>query len=120
MARKTAGFALRSLTAGLVSLALLAQVLFAAPLAARMVGPAPLCAVAGGDTEHAPAPAAPHNHELCLVCHGGTVPLALLAVAVALPTLVARRWRAESPHAAGQHARTRVWNYRSRAPPALA
>ncbi|MDR3535837.1 MAG: hypothetical protein P4L71_04995 [Acetobacteraceae bacterium] len=120
MAARWAGSVTRSLAASLVSFALLAQVLFALPLAARMMGEPPLCTVATDTGGHAPAPIAPHTHDICLVCHGAAVPLALVAVALLLPALSVQPWRATPARHRALQFGARLWRYRSRAPPALA
>lgn len=112
---------LRGLVAGLAAFALLAQVLFAAPLAVRMLADAPTCAaMADPGSDQAPSPAAPHTHALCLLCQGAAVPLALLAATGLLPLLLFRPWRAAAPRYVTHQAASRFRRYRSRAPPALA
>jgi hypothetical protein len=110
----------RGFIACLASLALLAQVLFAAPLAARMLIDVPLCTSPASTSDHAPAPAAPHTHEFCLVCHGAAVPLALLTAALLLPAPQMRSWQVQAPYHTVARTTSRFWRYRSRAPPALA
>ncbi len=120
MAARWAGSVTRSFVASLAALALLAQVLFAAPLAARMMGELPLCAAATDTGGRAPAPIAPHSHDACLLCHGTALPLALVTGALLLPMLSIQPWRVRSAHRPALRFAVRLWQYRPRAPPALA
>ncbi|MBN8897862.1 MAG: DUF2946 family protein [Rhodospirillales bacterium] len=105
--------------AGLAALSLLLQVLFAAPLAARMMRADPICGVPheeGG----APAPAIPHDHGACLICHAGALPVALIAVAIVLALPRFGTWRADAAPTPTGRPQARRWRPAPRAPPALA
>ena len=109
----------RGLVAATAALALLLQVLFAAPLAARMMSEAPICGALAGDDAPA-APVIPHDHGSCLVCHAGALPVALLTVALVLGALWCVSWRADPTPPPAEHAPARRWRHAARAPPALA
>jgi hypothetical protein len=108
---------LRFLLGSLASFGLLMQVMFAAPLMARMMVDVPVCTIGGGASDHAPA--TPHNHELCLLCHAGALPIGLISAADPPPLPRIQTWRADLPLPASTGAFARLWRYRSRAPPAI-
>jgi hypothetical protein len=80
----------------------------------------PLCTSQNTVPDHAPTPITPHQHELCLLCHGAGMPLALVAVASLLPAPLVQFWQPQSPYHASPRFASRFWRYQSRAPPTLA
>jgi hypothetical protein len=121
MARLSIVQGVQRIVAGLAAFALLAQVMFAAPLAVRMLLQAPLCTseAAPVSPDHAPSPVVPHDHGLCLLCHGATAPLAVLAAAILLPIPLVSVWRVQLADRGAARSGFGFWRYWSRAPPAF-
>jgi hypothetical protein len=115
------------IASGLASMAILLQVLLAAPLLLRMSVPAdaagsagfPICsafASASASSPHGPLPAA-HDHAHCPLCQNGFLPLLAAGVALPLPvhTLLAL---ARQPHRhAAPDGHRRFSAFAPRAPP---
>ena len=112
----------------LVALAVLLQALFVVPMAVRMAADTlwaarlgtPLCTDGSHDGGTGQAPASPHGHDQCLICHGSAMPFGTLAAAAILLALVSRCVlvaRVAVP--ALPRPRGRCTPYRSRAPPAF-
>ncbi len=111
-----------------MALALLLQVMFAAPLALRMAAAsagddATACAPADAAPDHRPAPlhGPPlHGHEPCPLCGSHAAPVALPEAAPPLPP-PATAWLPPPPARTAPPSRpARFTPYRSRAPPAAA
>jgi Protein of unknown function (DUF2946) len=126
------GSATRTTVAVLAAVALLLQLLVMPPLAMRMMGShastgrsVALCTSGSGEQASSPAnqprqPASTHDHNTCPLCQSHPVPLALLAVAIAL-LAATTRWRRLGQLTLALPAP--AWPFRlysSRAPPALA
>jgi hypothetical protein len=121
----------RAAAALVAAFAILMQLMLAPPLLLRMAADAAWLAaiptshagVAPGPVADAGEPGQPalpaHDHAHCVLCQSHLVPL--LAVAVALPLIVAACWRlaTQAAGAAMPRGRRRFESYASRAPPAL-
>jgi hypothetical protein len=109
-----------SLVGSLAALALLLQAFLGAPLAVRMLETAPLCGVTSDAGDRSPAPTIPHQHDLCLICHAGSLPPGLVPAAPGLPERQMQSWTVQLPQGTSAQVGFQFTSYRSRAPPALA